>query len=78
MATPQADGGAGSGQATAVGAGVQPHGHREGGARQQRVFTNINEERLANALRWFSIRLGLGQIAAPRTIAGLLRASGAA
>ena len=75
MATRQGNGGVGRDQGTAVGVDAQPGGRREREGRRQGIIKNMNEERLANALGWFSIGLGLAQLAAPRGMARLVGAS---
>lgn len=45
---------------------------RPNGNQKQRDSQNDNAERLANALGWFSIGLGLAELAAPRAVAQLI------
>lgn len=52
------------------GAGSKARGHRESGRRPQGTLGR--GERLARGLGWFSLGLGLAQIAAPRAVARLL------
>jgi len=75
MATRQGNGGVGRDEGTAVDVAAQSGSRHEGAGRQQSGFNNMNEERLANALGWFSIGLGLAQLAAPRGMARLVGAS---
>jgi uncharacterized membrane protein len=49
--------------------GAQPRSHRERDGWQQTGLENINEEKLARGLGWFSIGLGLAEVLAPRGIA---------
>ncbi|HEU4565809.1 MAG TPA: SRPBCC family protein [Gemmatimonadaceae bacterium] len=51
------------------------NGHRGDGWRHRAAGTvreRVNEERLANALGWFAIGLGLAQVAAPGSVARLI------
>src|SRR4051794_35067271 len=45
---------------------------RRNGDQHERDSQNDNVERLANALGWFSIGLGLAELAAPRALAQLI------
>lgn len=49
-----------------VEAGMEPRGRPRGGLRLER------DERLANALGWFSVGLGVAQLAAPRQVARMI------
>ncbi|MEW6296759.1 MAG: SRPBCC family protein [Thermodesulfobacteriota bacterium] len=74
MATQRAghDRGPGDGQHAGVGLAAQPPGGRVDVGWPRGGF---NEERLARALGWFSIGLGLAEVAAPRSLARLIGVS---
>ena len=61
-----------AGQGTGVDVGAQLEGSRERDKRRQRRFNNGNENQLARALGWFSIGLGLAEVAAPRGLAKVI------
>jgi hypothetical protein len=66
------DRGPGSEQRMGVDFGEQPRGRRETDGSRQSRSKDASEERLAHALGWFSIGLGLAEVAAPRGIAQLI------
>ena len=69
------DRGPGSEQRTGVDFGEQPRDRRETDGSRQSRSKDASEERLAHALGWFSIGLGLAEVAAPRGVAQLIGVS---
>ncbi|HWR50241.1 MAG TPA: SRPBCC family protein [Bryobacteraceae bacterium] len=66
--------GGGMGRRTAAehGSSLQRMGDKPGNGWRQRVLGNVKEERLATGLGWFSIGLGLAEVAAPQRMARLI------